>query len=156
MQVRCGQARGAAGRMLESGARVAQRNGEQVAQRILIVDDEESIRSSLRRLLDYKGYETLTAEDGPRALELLADKNVDVVLLDIKMPRMDGIEVLQKIRESRADVSVVMISAHGTFETAVECTKKGAFDFLGKPLDQERVLLTVRNAIEQRQLVRRN
>ena len=127
-----------------------------MSQRILIVDDEESIRSSLRRLLDYKGYETLTAEDGPRALELLADKSVDVVLLDIKMPRMDGIEVLQKIRDSRADVSVIMVSAHGTIETAVECTKKGAFDFLEKPLDQERLLLTVRNAVTQRQLVRRN
>ncbi len=127
-----------------------------MAQRILIVDDEDSIRSSLRRLLEYKGYETLTAEDGPRALELLADKSLDVVLLDIKMPRMDGIEVLQKIRDTRADVSVVMISAHGTIETAVECTKKGAFDFLEKPLDQERLLVTIRNAITQRQLVRRN
>ncbi len=144
--------------MLESGARAAQRerNGEQVAQRILIVDDEDSIRSSLRRLLEYKGYETLTAEDGPRALELLADKSLDVVLLDIKMPRMDGIEVLQKIRDSRADVSVVMVSAHGSIESAVECTKKGAFDFLEKPLDQERLLVTIRNAITQRQLVRRN
>ena len=131
-------------------------NGADVATRILIVDDEESIRSSLRRLLEYKGYETLAAEDGPRALELLTDQSVDVVLLDIKMPRMDGIEVLQKIRDGRADVSVVMISAHGTIETAVECTKKGAFDFLEKPLDQERLLVTVRNAVIQRQLVRRN
>ncbi len=127
-----------------------------MAQRILIVDDEDSIRSSLQRLLEYKGYETLTAEDGPRALEMLGDKGIDVVLLDIKMPRMDGIEVLQKIRESRLDASVVMISAHGTIETAVECTKKGAFDFLEKPLDQERLLVTIRNAITQRQLLRRN
>jgi two-component system nitrogen regulation response regulator NtrX len=139
----------AAGRVEDSGGTI-------VAQRILVVDDEESIRSSLQRLLEYKGYETQSAEDGPRALELLGEKSFDVVLLDIKMPRMDGIEVLQRIRDSRADASVVMVSAHGTIETAVECTKKGAFDFLEKPLDQERLLVTVRNAIAQRQLVRRN
>ncbi|UCE03975.1 MAG: sigma-54-dependent Fis family transcriptional regulator [Candidatus Latescibacterota bacterium] len=125
-----------------------------MSHRILIVDDEESIRSSLQRLLEYKGYETLSAEDGPRALQLLAEEPVDVVLLDIKMPRMDGIEVLQRIRETYADLSVVMISAHGTIETAVECTKHGAFDFLEKPWDQDRLLLTIRNAITQRQLVR--
>ncbi|MFQ5601187.1 MAG: sigma-54-dependent transcriptional regulator, partial [Candidatus Krumholzibacteriia bacterium] len=125
-------------------------------QRILIVDDEESIRSSLQRLLDYKGYETCLAEDGPRALEIFAEKPVDVVLLDIKMPRMDGLEVLQRIRDSSDEVSVVMISAHGTIETAVECTKLGAFDFLEKPWDQERLLVTIRNALTQRQLVRQN
>jgi two-component system nitrogen regulation response regulator NtrX len=125
-----------------------------VTHRILIVDDEESIRSSLQRLLEYKGYETLSAEDGPRALQFLAEEPVDAVLLDIKMPRMDGIEVLQRIRETYADLSVVMISAHGTIETAVECTKNGAFDFLEKPWDQDRLLLTIRNAITQRQLVR--
>jgi two-component system nitrogen regulation response regulator NtrX len=130
--------------------------GETVAQRILVVDDEESIRSSLQRLLEYKGYEVQCAEDGPRALELVAEKSFDVVLLDIKMPGMDGIEVLQRVRDSKADLSVVMISAHGTIETAVECTKKGAFDFLEKPWDQERLLVTIRNAMTQRQLVRRN
>jgi two-component system, NtrC family, nitrogen regulation response regulator NtrX len=127
-----------------------------LSARILIVDDEESIRSSLQRLLEYKGFATLVAEDGPRALELLAEQPVDLVLLDIKMPRMDGLEVLQRIRELRADASVIMISAHGTIETAVESTKRGAFDFLEKPWDQDRLLVTVRNAVAERQLVRRN
>ena len=127
-----------------------------MSQRILIVDDEESIRASLRKLLEYKGYEPLLAEDGPTALQILAEQAVDVMLLDIKMPRMDGIEVLQKVRAQHAELSVIMISAHGTIETAVECTKHGAFDFLEKPWDQERLLLTIRNAVTQRQLVLRN
>jgi two-component system nitrogen regulation response regulator NtrX len=131
-------------------------NGGSVSQRILIVDDEESIRASLQKLLEYKGYETLLAEDGPTALQVLTEQAVDVVLLDIKMPRMDGIEVLQRVRAKYNELSVVMISAHGTIETAVECTKHGAFDFLEKPWDQERLLLTVRNALTQRQLVLRN
>ncbi len=131
-------------------------NGGSVSQRILIVDDEESIRASLQKLLDYKGYETLVAEDGPAALQILGEQAVDVMLLDIKMPRMDGIEVLQKVRAQFEELSVVMISAHGTIETAVECTKHGAFDFLEKPWDQERLLLTIRNALTQRELVRRN
>jgi two-component system nitrogen regulation response regulator NtrX len=127
-----------------------------VAARILIVDDEQSIRSSLSKLLEYQGYETLQAEDGFEALTLLEDRSPDLVLLDIKMPRMDGLEVLQKIRDNQEDLAVVMISAHGTIETAVEATRLGAFDFLEKPWDQERLLVIIRNALKQRQLLREN
>jgi len=127
-----------------------------LAARILIVDDEESIRSSLSKLLDYQGYEAIQAEDGFEALALLEQKPADLVLLDIKMPRMDGLEVLQKIRQNDADLPVVMISAHGTIETAVEATKLGAFDFLEKPWDQERLLVIIRNALKQQQLLREN
>jgi len=127
-----------------------------VAARILIVDDEQSIRSSLAKLLEYQGYETLQAEDGFEALSLVEERPPDLVLLDIKMPRMDGLEVLQKIRETHEDLAVVMISAHGTIETAVEATRLGAFDFLEKPWDQERLLVILRNALKQGQLLREN
>jgi two-component system nitrogen regulation response regulator NtrX len=123
-------------------------------QRILIVDDEESIRTSLQRLLEYKDYDTRTAEDGFRGLELLAEEPFDVVLLDIKMPRMDGLEVLQKIRERNDDAFVVIITAHGDTQTAVECMKLGANDYLEKPWEQERLLSIVRNGLRQRQQAR--
>ncbi len=119
--------------------------------RILIVDDEESIRSSLQRLLEYKGYGTGLAEDGFRGLEMLAEDAYDLVFLDIKMPRMDGIEVLQKVRERYDDLPVIMITAHGGSQTAVECMKLGAYDFLEKPWEQERLLAIVRNGLTLRE-----
>jgi two-component system nitrogen regulation response regulator NtrX len=121
-----------------------------VAQRILIVDDEESIRVALQRLLDYHGYETRLAEDGFRALEILADEAIEVVLLDIKMPRMDGLEVLQKIREKPEGPFVVIVTAHGDTQTAVECMKLGADDYLEKPWEQERLLAIIRGGLKQR------
>ena len=123
---------------------------------VLVVDDEESIRSSLHKLLTYQGYQAELAEDGFRALEILDEKAIDVVMLDIKMPRMDGIEVLQKVRERTDPPKVIMISAHGTIDTAVECTRLGAFDFLEKPWDHDRLLVTVRNASKQLELEREN
>ena len=127
-----------------------------MSKRILIVDDEESIRSSLERLLSYEKYKALTAADGAAALDLAANERIDIVLLDIKMPGMDGLEVLGKLKELRPDLPVIIISGHGTIATAVDATKLGAFDFLEKPIDMERLLLTVRNGINQADLARQN
>jgi two-component system nitrogen regulation response regulator NtrX len=125
-----------------------------VPARILIVDDEESIRTSLQRLLEYKGYATGLAEDGLRGLDMLSEDAYDLVFLDIKMPRMDGIEVLQRIRDRFDDLPVIMITAHGGSQTAVECMKLGAYDFLEKPWEQERLLAIVRNGLMQREQTR--
>jgi two-component system nitrogen regulation response regulator NtrX len=127
-----------------------------MSKRVLIVDDEESVRSSLEKLLAYEKYITFSASDGESALGIVAGERVDIVLLDIKMPGMDGIEVLQRIRETRSDLPVVIISGHGTISTAVEATKLGAFDFLEKPIDMDRLLLTVRNGITHGELARQN
>ncbi len=119
---------------------------------ILIVDDERSVRDSLKMILEYERYEISFAEHGEAALRLLASAPVDLVLLDVKMAGMDGLEVLQKIREKNTELPVIMISGHGTIETAVEATKLGAFDFLPKPLDRDKLLVTVRNALNQAKL----
>jgi two-component system, NtrC family, nitrogen regulation response regulator NtrX len=122
--------------------------------RILIVDDEKNIRDSLKMILEYEGYESLYAENGKRALELIDEEPLGLVLLDIKMPGMDGLEVLDQIRKRDEDLPVIMISGHGTIETAVEATRKGAYDFLQKPLDREKILVTIRNALRQQTLAR--
>ena len=122
-----------------------------MTQHILIVDDEESIRVALQRLLEYNGFDARVAEDGFRALESLAEDPADVVLLDIKMPRMDGLEVLQKIRERPDGPFVVIVTAHGDTQTAVECMKLGADDYLEKPWEQERLLSIIRGGLRQRQ-----
>lgn len=119
---------------------------------VLIVDDEASIRDSLRKILEYEGYAVSEAGEGPTALEAIKTENLDAVLLDIKMPGMDGMEVLKRSVELDSTLPVIMISGHGTIQTAVEATKAGAFDFLEKPLDRDRVLLTVRNAAASRRL----
>ena len=119
---------------------------------ILIADDEKSVRESLTMILEYEGYEVAFAENGPQALERASALHPDLVLLDVKMPGMDGIEVLQKLRAKEQLFPVVMISGHGTIETAVEATRLGAFDFLPKPLDRDKLLVTVRNALQQAQL----
>jgi DNA-binding NtrC family response regulator len=119
---------------------------------VLVVDDEKSVRDSLKMILEYDRYEVDFAENGESALRKLSTSLVDLVLLDVKMAGMDGIEVLQKIREKNANLPVIMISGHGTIETAVEATKLGAFDFLPKPLDRDKLLVTVRNALQQAKL----
>jgi len=119
---------------------------------ILVVDDEASIRRTLREILEYEDYAVDDAEDGAVALDKIRSSRFDVVLLDVKMPKVDGLEVLQTISAEQIDVPVVMISGHGTIETAVEATKLGAFDFVEKPPDLNRLLLTIRNALDRGQL----
>jgi len=121
--------------------------------RILIIDDERSIRNTLKDILEYEKHEVELAEDGPKGLEKIRNGEFDVVLCDIKMPGMDGIEVLEKISEIASDVPVVMISGHGNIDTAVDAIKKGAFDFIEKPLDLNRLLITIRNAMDKSHLM---
>ena len=121
--------------------------------KILIVDDEKSIRNTLREILEYEKFIIDDAPDGIEAIELIQKNTYDVILCDIKMPKMDGIEVLSKILEIQPDAVVVMISGHGNIETAVEAIKKGAYDFISKPLDLNRLLITIRNAMDKSELV---
>ncbi|MBD0254791.1 MAG: sigma-54-dependent Fis family transcriptional regulator, partial [Cytophagales bacterium] len=121
--------------------------------KILIVDDEKSIRYTLRDILEYEKYEVDEAKDGLEALDLLRKNSYDVVLCDVKMPNMDGLELLTKAGETGTEAQFIMISAHGNIETAVEATKKGAFDFIPKPPDLNRLLITVRNALDKSSLV---
>ena len=121
--------------------------------KILIIDDERSIRNTLKDILEFEKHEVTLAEDGLVGLELLKTESFDLIFCDIKMPRMDGIEVLVKIREEVPDQTVVMISGHGTVDTAVECLRKGAFDFIVKPIDLNRLLVSVRNGLERKDLV---
>ncbi len=123
---------------------------------VLVVDDEQDIRSSLRMILEYEGMTVLEASSGREALASLDEREPDAVLLDIKMRNMDGIEVLSEFRRIRPVLPVMMISGHGTIATAVEATKLGAFDFMEKPLERERVLLVLRNALEHRRLREEN
>lgn len=121
--------------------------------KILIIDDEKSIRKTLREILEYEKYQVEEAADGSEGIELVKKEKYDIILCDIKMPKMDGIEVLDKIMQLSADTPVVMISGHGNIETAVEAVKKGAFDFIAKPLDLNRLLVTIRNAMDKSTLV---
>ena len=121
-------------------------------RRILVIDDEKAIRDSLKMILEYDGYECLLAPSGQDGLSTISHDAPDLVILDIKMPGLDGLEVLRKIRALDSGMPVVMISGHGTVSTAVEATKLGAFDFLEKPLSTERVTVTIRNALRQREL----
>lgn len=121
--------------------------------RLLIIDDEEVIRSTLRDILEYEEYEVDEAADGKEGLEKLRQHEFDVVLCDIKMAKMDGIEVLEKGLEIRPESQFIMISGHATIDTAVEATKKGAFDFIQKPPDLNRLLVSIRNALDKTNLV---
>ncbi len=121
--------------------------------RILIVDDEKSIRETLKEILLYENYEVEEAEDGKKAFDLIKKFNYDAVLCDIKMPGMDGIELLDKVSDIAPELPFIMISGHGTIETALEATKKGAYDFIAKPPDLNKLLITVRNATEKNSLV---
>jgi DNA-binding NtrC family response regulator len=120
---------------------------------ILIIDDERSIRKTLTEILTYEGYKVDEAGDGEEGLKKFRDKGFDAVLCDIKMPKVDGLEFLEKAAEINPDVPVIMISGHGTIETAVEAVKKGAYDYIAKPPDLNRLLITLRNAIERTSLV---
>jgi two-component system, NtrC family, nitrogen regulation response regulator NtrX len=122
--------------------------------KVLIIDDERSIRNTLKEILEFEGHEISLAADGKEGLDAASVTNFDVIFCDIKMPGMDGIEVLDKLIESGNDASVVMITGHGSVDTAVECIKKGAFDFIQKPLDLNRILITLKNAIEKTTLVK--
>ena len=124
--------------------------------RILVVDDERAIRNSLKEILGDEGYDVDLAEDGAQGIDALGREHYDVVFCDIKMPVKDGGEVLDFVREEGIDSAVIMITGHGDIETAVEFIKKGAFDFIQKPLDLNRILITVKNAAERTTLVKDN
>jgi two-component system, NtrC family, nitrogen regulation response regulator NtrX len=123
--------------------------------RVLIIDDEEGVRSSLKMILEYEGYDCLLAANGEAGLKMLERESPDVVFLDIKMPNMDGMEVLRQIKARDAQLPVVMISGHADVRTAFEASKLGAFDFLEKPPESERLLVIARNAVAQHQLTRK-
>ncbi|MEO6488694.1 MAG: sigma-54 dependent transcriptional regulator [Ferruginibacter sp.] len=120
---------------------------------ILIIDDEKAIRKTLSEILSFEGYKIDEASDGEEGLKRFGEKNFDLVLCDIKMPKIDGIEFLERAREINADIPIIMISGHGNIDTAVEAVKKGAFDYISKPPDLNRLLITLRNATEKQNLV---
>src|SRR5437762_896684 len=120
---------------------------------ILIIDDEKAIRKTLSEILSFEGYKIDEASDGEEGLKRFKDKNYDVVLCDIKMPKIDGIEFLQKAGEANPDIPIIMISGHGNIETAVEAVKTGAYDYISKPPDLNRLLITIRNAMDKSNLV---
>jgi len=124
--------------------------------KILVVDDERAIRNSLKEILMDEGYDVEIAEDGPAALAAAGKERYDVIFCDIKMPGMEGTEVLEKLIAEGIDSAVVMISGHGDIDTAVECIKKGAFDFIQKPLDLNRILITIKNATDKANLLKDN
>ena len=123
---------------------------------ILVTDDEKSIRNTLREILEFEGYQVEEAENGRQAIEKVKSEPIDLMILDIKMKGMDGIEVLEKSKEIKAELPIIMISGHGTIKIAVEATKIGAFDFIEKPPDLNRLLISVRNALSQNELVEEN
>lgn len=122
-------------------------------QTILVVDDEKAIRKALHEILSFEGYHVVEAGDGAEAMKQIRETNPDCILCDIKMPRMDGIEVLEQVQADYPDIPFILISGHGTIETAVEAVKKGAFDYVSKPPDLNRLLITLRNAMDRKSLV---
>lgn len=120
---------------------------------ILIIDDEKAIRKTLTEILSFEGYKIDEAVDGEEGLKIFSEKTYDLVLCDIKMPKLDGIEFLEKAKLINPDVPVIMISGHGNIDTAVEAVKKGAFDYISKPPDLNRLLITLKNATEKQELV---
>jgi len=123
---------------------------------ILVVDDEPGVRSALEPILADEGFDVIAVASGEEALEALDERKYDAMLLDVWLPGIDGLETLRRLRERNHDVEVVMISGHGTIDTAVKATKFGAFDFIEKPLSLDRMLLVLRNALRQRRLLRSN
>src|SRR2546428_2281755 len=120
--------------------------------RVLVVDDETAIREAIRMTLEYEGYRIDEARSGQEGIDKATKTPYDAILLDIKMPVLDGIEVLDNLKEQKIGAPVIMVSGHGDISTAVGCTKRGAFDFLEKPLNRDKLLLTVRNAVRQQRL----
>src|SRR5688572_10370034 len=121
---------------------------------ILIIDDERAIRKTLTEILGYEGFKVEEAADGEEGLKKFQTNIYDVVLCDIKMPKLDGIEFLSKAGEINGDIPIIMISGHGNIETAVEAVKKGAYDYISKPPDLNRLLVTIRNAMDKNKLVK--
>ena len=121
--------------------------------KILVIDDERSIRNSMKDILQYEGHEVELAENGMEGLVSVKSEKPDIVFCDIKMPKMEGIEVLERIKEFSADTPVIMISGHGTIDTAIEAIRKGAYDFIEKPLDLNRILITIKNATDKHLLI---
>lgn len=117
--------------------------------KILVIDDERSIRNSMKDILSFEGHEVVLAENGMEGLVAVKSEKPAVVFCDIKMPKMEGIEVLERIKEFTPDTPVIMISGHGTIDTAIEAIKKGAYDFIEKPLDLNRILITIKNATDK-------
>jgi DNA-binding NtrC family response regulator len=124
-----------------------------MAKSILVIDDERAIRSSLKDILSFEGYTVDEAADGMEGLRKITAGNYDCVICDIKMPKIDGIEVLEKVMAEKPDTPIIIISGHANIETAVEAVKKGAFDFIAKPPDLNRLLITIRNAVDRQELV---
>jgi DNA-binding NtrC family response regulator len=122
-------------------------------QTILIVDDEKAIRKALTEILTFEGFAVEEAADGEEAIKKIKDNTYDCILCDIKMPKKDGLEVLQVAKEEKPDTPFIVISGHGNIETAVEAVKKGAFDYISKPPDLNRLLITIRNAMDKKSLV---
>ncbi len=124
-----------------------------MSKTILIIDDEKAIRKTLTEILSFEGFTIDEASDGAEALKKIKENNYDCILCDIKMPKVDGLEVLEKTKETNPDVPFIVISGHGNIETAVDAVKKGAYDFISKPPDLNRLLITIRNAMERKSLV---
>ncbi|NIM90829.1 MAG: response regulator [Candidatus Aminicenantes bacterium] len=127
-----------------------------IKDRILVIDDEAGIRSSLKGILEDEGFEVKTAEKGEDGLDMIKSHNFDLILLDIWLPKMNGIELLKEIKKHEENIQIIMITGHGTIETAVQATKLGAYDFLEKPLTYEKVILTAKNALKQKKLEEEN
>lgn len=121
--------------------------------KILVIDDEKAIRRSIKEILEFEKHLIDEAEDGQMALEMALKNNYDIILSDIKMPKLDGIELLQKLVDNKVNSSIIIMSGHGTIETAVDAVKNGAYDYLAKPIDLNRLLVSVRNALEKGDLV---
>ncbi len=124
-----------------------------MSQTILIIDDEKAIRKALNEILSFEGFKIDEAADGAEGLKKIEENNYDCIICDIKMPKMDGIELLQKTQELKPDIPFIVISGHGTIETAVDAVKKGAYDYISKPPDLNRMLITIRNAMDKKSLV---
>lgn len=129
---------------------------QKIMPNILVIDDQEAIRIALSDILEYEKYTVDVAKSGYEGIEMLQSGNYDALLCDIKMPQMDGIEVLEKVHETNPDLPVIIITGHGSVETAVEALKKGAYDFIEKPLEMNRLIVSVRNALEKKQIVKEN
>ena len=122
--------------------------------KVLIIDDERSIRNTLKEILEFEGHEVATAEDGKQGVDKALADSFDAIFCDIKMPVMDGNEVLDTLVGAGCESSIIMISGHGDIDTAVKCIKKGAYDFIQKPLDLNRILITLKNATDKTTLVK--